>query len=133
MREKVFKKKGYFYSLLLLFCGLFSLLIHPQSIEAAEDNQPPVVESISIDKREVTVGDTVTITAKVSDESKIKSVWLNFRNNTASLLDLINTDLTSVDKNTFKLSFTITENFINGTYKLSSFYSSDALGNETYG
>ncbi|MCJ0547179.1 hypothetical protein MMJ95_12575, partial [Enterococcus cecorum] len=39
---------------------------------------------------------------------------------------------TSVDKNTFKLSFTITENFINGTYKLSSFYASDALGNETY-
>ena len=78
MKEKVFKKKGYLYSLLLCICGLITLLINPQIIHAAEDNQPPVVESISIDKKDVTVGDTVTITAKISDASKIKDVRLGF-------------------------------------------------------
>ncbi|MDZ5584588.1 hypothetical protein [Enterococcus cecorum] len=89
MKEKVFKKKGYLYSLLLCICGLITLLIHPQSIHAAEDNQPPVVESISIDKKEVTVGDTVTITAKVSDESGIKSVWGKCNNNGTFMPDNI--------------------------------------------
>ena len=90
MKEKVFKKKGYLYSLLLCICGLITLLIHPQSIHAAEDNQPPIVESISIDKKDVTVGDTVTITAIISDASKIKDVRLNFKNNNAFLPSVIN-------------------------------------------
>ncbi|XBG90399.1 hypothetical protein V4S38_10260 [Enterococcus cecorum] len=100
--------------------------------EARNDNNPPVVESISIDKKDVTVGDTVTITAIISDASKIKDVRLNFKNNNAFLPSVINNYLTSDDNHTFKLSFTITDNFINGIYKLSYFVASDALGNETY-
>ena len=132
MKEKVFKKKGYLYSLLLCICGLITLLINPQIIHAAEDNQPPVVESISIDKKDVTVGDTVTITAKISDASKIKDVRLSFENNGTFLPSVINRYLFSDDNHTFKLSFTITDNFINGTYKLSYLHVSDDLGNQTY-
>ncbi|MEQ3458857.1 hypothetical protein [Enterococcus cecorum] len=52
------------------------------------DNNQPVVESISIDKTEVTLGDTVTITAKVSDESGIKSVWGKCNNNGTFMPDI---------------------------------------------
>ena len=132
MKEKVFKPKGYFYSLLLLSCGLLTLLINPQSIHAAEDNQPPVVESISIDKREVTVGDTVTITAKVSDESGIKSVWGLCNNNGTFIPDDISGYFTKIDEHTYQQSFTISKNFINGTYKLHNFHIEDILGNNAY-
>ena len=131
MKEKVFKKKGYLYSLLLCICGLITLLINPQIIHAAEDNQPPVVESISIDKRDVTIGDTVTITAKISDESGIKQVWGMFYNGTATP----NNDhgfFTKIDEHTYQHSFTINEEFINGTYKLKQFLIEDILGNNAY-
>ena len=132
MYEKVFKTKRCFYSLLLVFCGLFTLQIIPQNIHATEDNQPPVVESISIDKREVTVGDTVTITTKVSDESGIKRVWGKCNNNGTFMPDNIYGQFTKIDEHTYKQSFTITEKFINGTYTLTNFIVEDILGNTAY-
>ena len=39
---------------------------------AEEDNEAPVIQSITIDKHDVTAGDTVTVTAVITDESGIK-------------------------------------------------------------
>lgn len=47
-------------------------------INLNQDTAPPKIKNITVDKKEVKVGDTITITAEVEDESKINFVSIDF-------------------------------------------------------
>ncbi|PHA03313.1 hypothetical protein COE51_01060, partial [Bacillus pseudomycoides] len=114
----------------LVFLGCFILFINGFlcSYASAEiDNQIPKVESIEVTPKEANVGDVITIKAKITDSSGVKSskvefktpsgfnrdVWLNF-NSSSGLWE-----------GTYQVKSTDEP----GTWKSSYMYLSDNAGN----
>ena len=102
-------------------------------IGSNSDTEPPVVESLTVDKTEVTVGDTVTFTLIASDESGIRE-----KNNEPRLAvakptsgnSWISIYLKRTEENTYVGSYTISETDINGEYYADQLYLYDTLGNQ---
>ena len=81
---------------------------------AKEDNEAPIIQSITLDKHDVTVGDTVTVTAEITDESGVKNFpYIGFYMTESQVHTM---DLKPQENNIYKGSITITEDFVNGTY-----------------
>ena len=81
---------------------------------AKEDNEAPIIQSITLDKHDVTVGDTVTVTAEITDESGIKNFpYIGFYMTESQVHTM---DLKPQGNNIYKGSITITKDFVNGTY-----------------
>ena len=81
---------------------------------AEEDNEAPVIQSITIDKHDVTAGDTVTVTAVITDESGIKDFpYIGFYKTGSQAHTM---ELKPQGNNIYKGSITITEDFVNGIY-----------------
>ena len=117
----------------ILICCL--VMLSNMSIgKASTDNKGPEVLSISIDKHEVTVGDTITITMELSDESGISNEFLycptiRFRNVENGTTKEIYCDK-MVEEGTFQGSYTVTEESVDGNYTFYSATVYDTLKNQ---
>lgn len=64
-----------------LVLSLFFNIILQQPIFAAEDTTIPKILSIATDKKSIKGDDSVTFTAKVSDNTSVEEVTLTIRHN----------------------------------------------------
>ena len=97
------------------------------NVYATSDIDKPVMTSITIDKRSVTVGDEVTVTATIEDNSSIRFAHLVLQNGQ------YNSDyiyLESQDDGTYKGSIRISSNYHDGKYTLGWYDIADVAGNE---
>ena len=95
---------------------------------APNDTTAPVLLSFTLDKTEVTVGDTITFTAVVNDESSIYCI--EFMYECGAIVEGVRMECLTDD--TFFGQLEITERFINGTYDFQWFNIEDYAGNTNY-
>ena len=99
--------------------------IHPEIYfvvtGCSNDVDKPELTSIEIDKRSATVGDEVTVTATIEDDSNIRFAHLVFQNGQYTS-DYVYLELQG--------SFKITNNYHNGKYLLGWYDIADVAGNE---
>ena len=94
---------------------------------AQTDNTAPVLENIEIDKKEVTAGDVITITAKITDESGLKeNPRIAFYGDDSATYA---TELISQGNDIYKGTITVTDNFVNGQYPAQWLRVYDLYGN----
>ncbi|MBR2067485.1 MAG: Ig-like domain-containing protein, partial [Solobacterium sp.] len=117
------------YSFFLLYLSVLLSFTILTPIQATNDAQGPIMESISIEKEVYTKGETIVITVVASDESGI---------NENTLLAQFNSGGTSKDRvfyfghvegNTYIGKLTVDENWVNGTYHLGLLSGKDIYGN----
>jgi uncharacterized repeat protein (TIGR02543 family) len=108
------------------------LAISPNSsfsiIGSHQDAEAPIIESITIDNTEVTVGDIVTYTVKIIETSDMASAWLmlscgQFRKETS---------LVQQPDGTYKGIFKLDESFVNGLYDVEYISMDDNYWNHSY-
>ena len=96
------------------------------------DNEGPVIESLTVDRTEATVGDTVTFTLRASDESGVLAddwypyLYLGMPGSTTKALYF-----KSAGDGAFTATFDITGETVDGTYYVNSVYVKDKFGNLT--
>jgi len=97
-----------------------------QPIIAANDTTPPQMVSFVADKTEVAVGDTITFTAELVDDSTIYLAEYQFKLGA----DYHNIFLEHQGGNVYSAQLKITTDFVNGTYKISWIALTDYAGND---
>ena len=96
------------------------------------DTTGPVIESLTTDKTEATIGDSVTFTLKASDESGIKDnnytpyVYLKYPNGNSEAVYLYKDD-----EGGYSGSYNVTKDSLNGEYTVGHVSVEDLLGNKT--
>ena len=94
---------------------------------AQTDNAAPVVESIELDKTDVTVGDVVTITVKITDESGVKGTpSIGYYSDSSPTYTTI---LTKQGNDIYKGTIAITDQLANGEYYIQWLMVRDIYGN----
>lgn len=116
----------------LVVCLLTSIL--SMTAQAATDSQAPIIdeESLTISKETATVGDTVTISAKVTDDVEIDRIAVSLWNldseeqyNYLYMTQVGETDIYSCD-------FVVTEFTPSGTWTVRSILAYDTTSNEAH-
>ena len=112
-----------------------------KSEEIISDNQSKIadikapvldVESININKREVKPGDTINISARISDDiSGIKYVYLYYKTPITGKLEYINM-LYNNETDRYEGSLDIKDNLEDGLWQINHIYMCDNLNNEVY-
>ena len=90
------------------------------------DKEAPVVESLSLDKKNVTVGDVVTVTMVVTDQSGVKDNF-HLTYNMGTHYKYIT--MSHIKDDTYQGKLEITEDFVNGEYGPVWVFVYDNLGN----
>ena len=96
------------------------------------DTTGPVIESLTTDKTEATIGDSVTFTLKASDESGIKDnnytpyVYLKYPNGNSEAVYLYKDS-----EGSYSGSYNVTKDSFNGEYTVGHVSVEDLLGNKT--
>ncbi|OIN67233.1 hypothetical protein BLD48_06295 [Exiguobacterium sp. KRL4] len=116
--------------LLLIVLLIGSILV--EKVEAAVDVTKPIFESLSIDKKDVKVGEEVTITVKASDaDSGIKRIMIFYKVPQTDKSELLNMSYDS-EKKVYVARLMMTEDKPSGVWKPSSLYIEDNAGNEAW-
>ncbi|WP_214893908.1 immunoglobulin-like domain-containing protein [Exiguobacterium sp. H66] len=116
----------------LLLIVLLIGSIPVEKVEAAVDVTKPIFESLSIDKKDVKVGEEVTITVKASDaESGIKRIMIFYKVPQTDKSELLNMSYDS-EKKVYVARLMMTEDKPSGVWKPSSLYIEDNAGNEAW-
>ncbi len=101
-----------------------------REVEAAVDVTKPIFESLSVDKKDVKVGEEVTITVKANDaESGIKRVTVFYDVPQTDKLESLNMSYDS-EKKAYVARLMMTEDKPSGVWKPSALYIGDNAGNE---
>lgn len=107
-----------------------------ESAFAITDSQGPQVNSITVDKAEVQVGETINFMVHATDESGISEKsggingnYLYFQN--AEKTKVISVDLKKIDDTTLEGTYTVQASDIDGLYTMSHYGIYDIYGNET--
>lgn len=90
------------------------------------DTEAPVIEDVSVDNKDVTVGDEVTVTVKAADESEIKD---GFRVSYSMGSQIKSATMKKVEEGVYEGIIKITNDFVNGEYFPSNTRISDIKGN----
>ncbi|MCM3729129.1 Ig-like domain-containing protein, partial [Neobacillus cucumis] len=123
MRKRIFS----IIMVLLLVSGSF-----PYNFgKASADVTNPVIESIQVDKTEVTSGDTIKVSVKATDDVGVSRVYVYYKSPTTNKTIGIYPNYNSLT-NSYEGSYKITSNSESGTYKVSSVYVYDTSDNVTY-
>ena len=129
MRKKLFSTNKFVHILLLLTCSLFFFFLNTQYFYAIEDKKDTFLESVTINKREVKLGDIVIVTAKIKDNKSVENIKSYFYNTISVSPEGYGHLFTKIDDKTFQWIFNITENYINDEYHLSYITIKDENGN----
>ena len=111
----------------IVLCLVLALDVLPGYAFAATDSAGPVLISISSDKDTYNSGDTIVITAQITDESGVKSTLFGFR--TGSSYQTVK--LTQKEGNIYEGEMKIDEGWVSGQYKLAYYSLYDTLDNLT--
>ncbi|QCJ44774.1 hypothetical protein FAY30_24420 [Bacillus sp. S3] len=98
---------------------------------AEADVTKPVLESISVDKKEVTAGDTVRISIKATDDVAVSDVSLYYYTPISQRSFPIHLSYNS-EKGVFEGNFFIEDNTESGTFKINFMFITDTTGNKAY-
>ncbi|MBR3244313.1 MAG: N-acetylmuramoyl-L-alanine amidase family protein [Parasporobacterium sp.] len=97
---------------------------------ASKDRKAPVIKKISINKNTVSPGAKVTITCEIQDDSELnldpERSYLYMKNKSQISQPFV---FVKKRKNVYTATQTIPENYVNGTYNLSTVVLTDAVGN----
>ncbi len=129
LMKKTFKYLGIFF--LAVFIGI--MLVPIKSYAVVSDVTGPTVESITIDKTEVSVGDTITVTMRATDESGITTGegknYVAFKMPGGSSIPTKTVYLTKQEDGIFQGSIKVTDDFYAGWYEFFYAVVYDTVGN----
>ncbi|MFJ7729675.1 Ig-like domain-containing protein [Neobacillus sp. NPDC097160] len=98
---------------------------------AAADVTKPVLENISVDKKEVTAGDTVKISVNASDDVAVSRVSLYYYTPISQRSFSVPLSY-NPENGIFESNISIDENIESGTFKINYMIITDTTGNQTY-
>ncbi|WP_270180265.1 cell wall-binding repeat-containing protein [Alkalihalobacillus sp. CinArs1] len=117
-----------FISIILSIVLVISLL-PTTSVMAEADVTPPELESITVDKKEATVGDTVKVSVKASDNVGVQQVNLHYQKPITGNTIVLSMNYNESTK-AFEGMIPITDESESGTYSIRYLRVKDPSGNE---
>ena len=93
------------------------------------ETDAPVINSVSLDKTQVTAGESVTVTMNVTDESDLKQVYVTFDTPNEGVTDMIRVDLSKGTDGLYRGTLTTDDTFACGTYYTYYIVAQDVHGN----
>ena len=99
---------------------------------SVSDTQGPTIESLTVDKNEATVGDILTFTLQLNDESQISTALpsVAFQHNNSQNHDVV-LYFEKIDDYTFKSTYEVTDRSVDGIYSVLWVSVDDEYGNHT--
>ena len=118
-------------AIILVFQGVGSFL-DVDSVKAQGDITAPTLKSVEVDKKEATLGDTVTVKVTAEDkESGIKSVWLDYRSPVTGKTQFVSLRY-NAQSGKYEGTINIDEYSESGEWTINDLYIADNAGNSNY-